>query len=604
MTAAIKRDFGYDATGAWLAERVWEPYLPKPLAEAGVQYIILDDTHFKYAGLSDDDLSGYYITEEQGYTLKVFGTPKYLRYAIPWAAVTEIVEWLRRQADESGARVAMAGDDGEKFGLWSNTHAQCWDRGWIEEFFTALEANADWLIMTPPGEYAAQYPARGRIYLPTAAYDEMADWALPANQSAKITALRRRLQDKRCEDILRYFKGGMWRNFMIKYPEVNSMHKKMLLVSEKVHRIKGPKRREAALDELWAAQCNCPYWHGIFGGVYLFHIREEAYEHLITAETIADTARHGSGAWVEALMTDVDRDGHDEVILSSDAQNLTFAPAMGGTLVEWDWRAMGLNLVNTLSRWPEGYHTELKEAAARGAIVLASQEGNTSGERRVRVKEWGLPDKLFYDSYRRTSLIDHVLGSGATLDGFYRSQYPEIGDFITHPYTARLTQTDDRLTLHLKREGSVQQGETRCPLRIEKRIVLSAGQSVLEVTYKLTNTGQTPVSARFGIETNWGIAGGDGPQAYSVWPGGDLVRFNALHAVERANEVAIINEWYGRIVLTVSAPATWWLFPIETISNSEVGFERIYQGTSVTCHWPLELAPGAVWRVALHFRLC
>jgi alpha-amylase len=149
------------------------------------------------------------------------------------------------------------GDDGEKFGLWPSTHTHCWENGWMDEFFTALEANSDWLIMTPPGEYITHYPALGRIYLPNASYDEMTEWALPPQQSAEMIALKRRLQDEHRDDILRYLKGGLWRSFMSKYPEVNSMHKKMLLVSEKVHRIKSRKQRAGALDALWAGQCNC-----------------------------------------------------------------------------------------------------------------------------------------------------------------------------------------------------------------------------------------------------------------------------------------------------------------------------------------------------------
>jgi alpha-amylase len=475
----------------------------------------------------------------------------------------------------------------------------------MEDFFTALEANSDWLILTPPGEYAAQYPALGRIYLPTAAYDEMTEWALPAPQSAEIVALKHRLQDEGREDILRYFKGGLWRNFMSKYPEVNSMHKKMLLVSDKVHQIKSRKQREAALDALWAGQCNCPYWHGVFGGVYLFHIREATYERLIAAETMADAAEHGDAAWVSALTADVDKDSRDEALLSSDAQSLLFTPASGGSLVEWDWRATGLNLINTLTRRAEGYHTELKEAAARGDIVLSGQEkGLTSiHSRTVRAKEPGLQDKLFCDWYRRTSLLDHVFARDTTLDGFYRCQFTELGDFVNQLYTAQLTETGDRLTLKLARDGGVWKDKVRQPLRIEKTIALSAGQLALDVTYQLTNTGDTPLTARFGIETNWGIAGGDGPQAYSVWPGGDLVRFNAMHSVESAAEVALVHEWYGRVILNADRPASWWQFPIETISNSEAGFERIYQGTSVTCYWPLELVPGVMWQVVLRFRL-
>ena len=91
LTESVRSDFGVEPRGAWLAERVWEPSLAKPLAQAGVEYIIVDDTHFKHVGLTDDDLFGYYVTEEQGYPLKVFGTSKQLRYSIPWASVNEVM---------------------------------------------------------------------------------------------------------------------------------------------------------------------------------------------------------------------------------------------------------------------------------------------------------------------------------------------------------------------------------------------------------------------------------------------------------------------------------------------------------------------------------
>ncbi len=611
MTAAVKKDYGYPATGAWLAERIWEPHLPKPLAEASVHYTILDDTHFQYVVLSDDDLLGYYVTEEQGYTLKVFGSAGYLRFATPWKPVGDIIEWLRSRADESGTRVAVMGDDGEKFGLWTGTFEHCWVQcgdspgGWMEQFFTALEANADWLITTPPGEYAATYPALGRIYLPTAAYEEMTGWALPAEQSADLIALRHRLQDEGRQDILKYLKGGIWRNFMSKYPEINTMHKKMLYVSDKVHRIKNRAVRAQALDALWAGQCNCPYWHGIFGGIYLFHIREATYERLIAAETLADTAAHAQPTWVETHVGDINKDSHAEVILSSDRQSLLFEPAGGGALVEWDWRAPGVNLVNTLTRRPEGYHRTLRQAAMRGELVLTGQSEPLTAlhARRVRVKEMGLDQKLFYDWYRRVSLLDHLMPPTTTLDEFYRGQYAEWGDFINHPYAVSTAQANDQVSLTLTRQGSVQQGETRRPLWIEKKITLPAGQTTLEVAWRLTNPGDAPISACFGVETNWGLSGGDGPQAYSVWPGGNLVRLNARHEVSEVGEVALVNEWFGRIIIASDHKATWWQFPLETINNSDAGFECVYQGTCLLTGWPLELGPGQEWQTTLRFKL-
>ncbi|TFH57927.1 MAG: 4-alpha-glucanotransferase, partial [Candidatus Zixiibacteriota bacterium] len=47
----IKSEFGVAPTGMWLAERVWEPTLPKYIHQAGVKYTILDDIHFRYSGL-------------------------------------------------------------------------------------------------------------------------------------------------------------------------------------------------------------------------------------------------------------------------------------------------------------------------------------------------------------------------------------------------------------------------------------------------------------------------------------------------------------------------------------------------------------------------
>ena len=59
--------------GAWLAERVWESYLARILADAGVEYTVVDDFHFLAAGLRENDLAGYYTVEDQGRVLEIAG---------------------------------------------------------------------------------------------------------------------------------------------------------------------------------------------------------------------------------------------------------------------------------------------------------------------------------------------------------------------------------------------------------------------------------------------------------------------------------------------------------------------------------------------------
>src|SRR2546421_695022 len=228
LTERIQRDFGTRVTGMWIAERVWEPGLPRFLIEAGIEWTILDDVHFKSAGLDEKELYGYYATEDQSSIVKVYATSKLLRYTIPWRPVRETIENLRSLATPDGRRIAVMGDDGEKFGRWPETAPYCWGSnghsGWIDEFFTELEQNSSWLQMTPLGEYAHNYPALGRIYIPTSAYIEMTEWALPPQKSFLFGKLLHRLEDERRDDILQFMRGGFWRNFLVRYHEINNQH--------------------------------------------------------------------------------------------------------------------------------------------------------------------------------------------------------------------------------------------------------------------------------------------------------------------------------------------------------------------------------------------
>ena len=615
LTDAVQEHFGYEATGAWLAERVWEPHLPKPLHEAGVQFIIVDDTHLRYAGKTDDEMFGYYVTEEQGHPLKVFASAKHLRYTVPWSPVSEVITWLRHVADSdilpdlyrNSARVAVMGDDGEKFGLWPGTYAHCWTNGWVDDFFAALEENSDWLETIPPGEFAATRSALGAVYMTAASYDEMTEWALPSEMSAGITRVKHELQAAGRDDILRFLKGGLWRGFMAKYAEVNQMHKKALWVSHKVNAMPPGKAKERALEALWAAQCNCGYWHGLFGGIYLFHIRGINYRNLITAETLADKEAYGSG-WVHWVKTDFNRDGADELILANERQWLCFDLLHGGALVEWDWRDAPYNLLNTISRYPEWYHDEIRAAAAEGRIHLKPANGEALTnvhERGVLVKELGLERKLFYDGYRRGALQDHFLPPDAALPDFAAARAREWGDYLQNPYAVDVQGDADGLTAVLTRQGRV----NNIPVALRKAVRLEVDGHTLRVRYHLRNEGDGPLHCRFGVENNWGLEGGQDPLTYFLglddeagarrYPGqsgtaSDITAFSLV------SDIITVR---SRVDLSLSRPASVWFFPFESVTNSEAGYEANYQGTSILTHWPLSLAPGEAWEVELRFIL-
>jgi alpha-amylase len=591
MTMAVRALFGYDATGLWLAERVWEPHLPRILAATGVAYTIVDDAHFHRVGVADAELYGHYVTEEQGATVAIFPSSKGLRYRIPWWQVPELMQWLRQQAADDD-RLLLMGDDGEKFGLWPGTHVLCWERGWIDEFFSALQDAREWLSVVPPGEWVRGRLARGRIYLPTASYDEMTEWALPAPSAARLPAIKHELEAQGRTDLLPFLQGGYWRHFLVKYPEINTLHKAMLRVSRKVWRMRPGPRRDEALDHLWQGQCNCPYWHGVFGGIYLGHIRAANYAHLIEAEHLADLAHHARRGrpWIDVETSDLDADGRPEVLVSTDTQVLTIDPDEGGSLVAWDFRHARVNLVNVMTRRAEGYHETLRAAVARGEVVLTRPDVvETIHTDRVRVKEWGLERHLGIDPYRRTSFRERFLSPGTdpTVLGHAHAATHVGGDL---PYAVKIERTRSGIVVRLARRVHLPAGGESTILA-RKSYVVSPGPVTLDVIYRVENESAQALASDLAIETNWGMSS---PDAQAI-AGGTVHRVGAEARVDGVEAVVLRDPALG-VPVAIEVPACrLWMAPIFVVSASEAGFERTFQGTTLVFVWPLRLDPGGVW---------
>ncbi|TMC66341.1 MAG: DUF1925 domain-containing protein, partial [Chloroflexi bacterium] len=352
MASEVERLAGARPRGAWLAERVWEPDLPTSLAGAGYEWTILDDAHFRAAAIPEANLWGTYTTEDQGHLLTVFGTEQGLRYRIPFGEVDDVIGYLRDHATADGSRLGTMGDDGEKFGAWPTTWEHCWGSGrWVDRFFDALEANADWLTTVTPSDWLDRHPPIGRVYVPTSSYAEMGEWALPADEAAVFAqVVHDAIAEHRPE--ARWLRGGFWRNFQVKYREINDLHKQMLRTSAKVAAMTRGLR-ESAADHLYRGQSNDCYWHGLFGGIYISHMRLATFEHLIAAEDLADAA---AGTVETAELTDVDLDGRDEVLLTHPGQVVAVKVDEGAGVGSWDLRAPRHALTAVLRRRPEAYH--------------------------------------------------------------------------------------------------------------------------------------------------------------------------------------------------------------------------------------------------------
>ncbi len=607
MADEVERIAGRRPHGAWLAERVWEPDMPTSLVAAGYGWTIVDDNHFRAAAIPEDRNWGPYTTDDQGHLLTVFGTEKGLRYLIPFGPVDDVIAHLREHATDDGERVGMMGDDGEKFGAWPTTWEHCWGpTRWVDRFFDELEANAAWLTTVTPSDWLASNPPIGRIYLPTASYAEMGEWALPPEESRVFADLFHRAEAAGAPE-QRYLRGGFWRNFQVKYREVNDLHKQMLRASAKVAAMPHGPARDAALDHLYQGQSNDCYWHGLFGGIYISHMRLATYEHLIAAEDAADTAARAAGAAVDGVHDeDIDLDGIAEAVLATEGQVVTVKSSEGAGIGGWDIRAARHALAAVLRRRPEADHELLvahERRLAEHGGVLPAVDGVESIHEIVTTKEAGLAGRLHYDGYERRSGLVHLLAPGTTPDAFARADVTEYGDFVDRPFTIEATGTDSGAPwIRLVREGVACTPAGDLPVRVEKTIAAGGDRRspTLALAVRVENRGAGPLETTLAVE--WAammLGGGGNPAAYYIIDG-ERTTHDAF--ASRAGLAALRsgNESIGLDLATaVDPPADTWISPIDTISNSEAGFERVYQGSALVFCWPLVLPAGGATTVRI-----
>ena len=604
MADFIETRFGTRPRGLWLPERVWEPALVRDLAEAGVKYLTLDDTHFKAAGLEDRQLVGGFVTEDQGRIVQVYPASEKLRYLIPYASVHDCIEWLRSVVPADGERVVCYADDGEKFGVWPKTYQHVYNDGWLRNFLAAIQQAQDegWLVCSTLSSAYDEVEPVGQVCLPENSYREMTEWALPSARLASYEHAMHALKldpaiiaDERVQNVLGLVKGGNWRSFKIKYPEGNRMYAKMMEVSTKIAALPATIKTEVleeARTQLYRGQCNCPYWHGVFGGMYLPHLRSAVYSALIKADNIADAAA-GAPA-VSATITDFDFDGEPEVRLANKTTAVYFHPRRGGHLYEYDLRDIAFNVGDTFSRRFEAYHEKVARAVVGDTGEAASIHDL------VLAKEPGLAELLKYDTYLRESLVDHLSPVQLTPQHFLSGSPPSDPGFRQDVYDLEPVEQSAKSTMRqidLVRRDHWNNAE----IQIVKRLSLSANQSGFDVEYTLSHLGGQPLDSYFAVEMNYSLLAGEAHDRYYYLPDSDNAGKLATVADFGTQAFIGLKDHWLNVALTLrpSIPAQVLVSPVKTVSQSEGGFESVYQSSCVVLQWPLKLSQGQVLKIKL-----
>ena len=595
--------FETNVRGMWVPERVWEQSFAGDVSAAGMEYTILDDYHFRCAGLREEQLNGYYLTEDEGWLFKVFPGSEHLRYTIPFQDPVETINHLRHIGAEHNNPVVVFGDDGEKFGTWPGTKKHVYEDGWLRRFMDALQAESSWLNVTTLAETVDNVSPLGSCYIPDASYREMTEWALPSEPRAEFTRLTHqdREHDPDFEELKKFARGGFWRNFRVKYPESNEMYVRMMEVSRRIKDISSvePALRndeliEEARQELYRAQCNCSFWHGAFGGLYLPHLRNAVYRHLIAADSLLEQAAGKVGQWVQVDADDYNLDARKEIRMASDRLIAYLSPARGGHIYELDVRGIKANLLATLDRRFEPYHEDIKRAAAN--------QGQDSGEEVasihdiVHFKQPDLDKKIAYDNWPRKSLVDHFVDPDLTHEQFMRGE-GSVGDFALGVFETKLRRSNDTVEVVMTRTGNVSGHD----VQMTKTVALASdNSSELEVRYQLENL-PTDTPLRFGVEFNFAtIPTGASDRYYYGSDGSQLGQVETLLDLPDMTRLGLVDEWQGvDASIELSTPGHIWAMPIQTVSQSEGGFEMVHQNCSVVPTWMVTADENGAWEVTI-----
>jgi len=536
MREAIRRRFGVAATGLWLTERVWEPDLAAHLAEAGVRYVVLDDRHFLVSGFERDQLHAPFWTESGGKRVALFPIDERLRYLIPFRPPAEISAYLR-DLRGAGRPLAVFVDDGEKFGGWPGTKDWVYTRGWLAQFLDAIGGlvAAGEVHLTTPGAALDTVRSGGLAYLPTASYREMEAWSLPPAAALRLTRLEQELGEARLagpEGTL--IRGAHWRNFLVKYPEANRMHKKMLALSALCRERGDPPAARRAIGR---AQCNDAYWHGVFGGLYLPHLRAAIWRNLALAE---GELRRGEVLSVEKL--DLDGDGAEEIWVHSGVCSALVSPQRGGVVEEYTVFERGANYADVLTRRREVYHEPPSGQPGHAEASHATDGAPSIHDIEAAARLQRLPP---IDPCDRALFVDRVLAGNASFDAYVGGAFDSVACWAATTFQARLEQSAQAVEVVLHPDPS--------PAGlIEKRI-------------RLDQAGELTVRYR------WDPAAFP-PDAFFC------------------PEISVSPE----VELDLTPAAEVWKFPIATVSRSERGFEETVQGFSYTPRWPIRAGEGQV----------
>lgn len=552
LNAYVKEHLKMKPKGLWLTERVWESSIVPDLHSSAIDYALVDDYHFLSSGFNASKMDGYYETEEGGCRLALFPISQSLRYALPFFNVNQAIKSILECSKKEDS-AAIIFDDAEKFGLWPETHEWVYEKGWLKDFIEAVLKHEE-IEVEHYSEYLKRNKSRGLAYLNNTSYVEMGEWSFSGEQSLALEALKQHLGDEYFKHTgIAFIKGGIWKNFFIKYHESNYLHKRMLY-----HSLRQKNLKESTKESLYKLQTNDVFWHGVFGGLYLPNLRDNAYRYLLEIER--DYAKEN----IVYEHIDIDINGYDDLKVLTPSISSVFSRYCGGQMIEFGSLDVLFNWQNTLMRRREAYHEKILYPKQTPVEDKTNSDDSISTIHSSCDKNYdNLISELIYDWHPKYSFIDHFSITPFNLDNFKNVTFDEIGDFVNQPFEL------DKDTNTFTRNGGVYLDENH-ETSLNKQYSFENEKIILDLT---CNT-QYNNELYYAMEFNLHFA-----HPHLAIINGNVVGDGLM--LSNVDEIVIIDTYTNKkITLTSSEKCTFNAYILKTISQSESGFDAVSQQIS------------------------
>lgn len=545
LSSFIEKNFNQKPRGLWLTERIWDDSIIDDLKECNIDYVIVDDYHLIASGFNKDKLKGYFLTENSNNKIALFPINKDLRYIIPFASIDNTMEKINSFASYEGENAAIIFDDGEKFGVWPRTYEKVYEKQWLKNFFEKCIED-ETINPTTFSEFYDKNKAISLSYLPTVSYHEMGEWSTLPTISKDYLDLVNIHHNK--EHLIR---GGIWKNFFLKYNESNWIHKRGIELS------RVENKTEAFIDSLFRAQCNDVLWHGVFGGIYLPNLRDNAYRYIIKCENFLSME-------AKCEIKDIDIDSYDEYKFFTPKLITIIDPKMGGQIVELDIRDKCFNLLNTLTRYFETYHERIKKIDIEEEKSIKEDEAVTIHDDRTLSTNQDV--ELYVDWYLKKSAIDHITDSSLNKKSFKSTTFNEYGDFANQNFDV-ISNTQD--SINLRREGGIYKKDRKNTI-LEKSFDFK--NSIINSTIHL-KTEETSIM-KYLLEYNFHF------EDY------DIVTVNGHNIKDTLyfenSQLTILDQSLNRnISFHFDQCVDMFVFPVKSVSQSEAGVDYTIQGIAI-----------------------